>query len=227
MKNSERLYENMIGYWKQYDEHPFVKGLGDGTLPKEKFKFFMIQDHLYLMQYAKVFAMGVLKARKEEDMRLFAALITATLDVENAIHESYLKKLGLTNEELAAAKPSIVTDSYTNYMISVAQKEGLPEIMAAVLACSWTYKLIGDHLEQIPGAKYDPFYGDWVRQYMGKEYREANDLMIDMYDRFSEGFSEERLAYLEQIVHVCSQYEYMFWDMAWNGKMTEEGWERA
>lgn len=96
----------------------------------------MIQDHLYLMQYAKVFAMGVLKSQKEEDMRLFASLISATLDVENAIHKSYLKKLGLSNEELAAAKTSIVTDSYTNYMIAVAQKEGMAEIMAAVLACS-------------------------------------------------------------------------------------------
>ena len=187
MKNSDRIYNDMIELWEKYNSHPFVQGLADGTLPKEKFKFFMIQDHLYLMQYAKVFAMGVLKSRREEDMRLFASLISATLDVENAIHKSYLKKLGLSNEELAAAKPSIVTDSYTNYMIAVAQKEGMAEIMAAVLACSWTYKLIGDYLENYPGAKDQEFYGDWVRQYMSESYRSVNDLMIDMFDRFSEG----------------------------------------
>jgi hypothetical protein len=63
---------DMIDLWEKYNTHPFVQGLADGTLPKEKFKFFMIQDHLYLMQYAKVFAMGVLKSQREEDMRLFA-----------------------------------------------------------------------------------------------------------------------------------------------------------
>ena len=92
MKNSDRIYNDMIAHWEKYNSHPFVQGLADGTLPKEKFKFFMIQDHLYLMQYAKVFAMGVLKSQREEDMRLFASLISATLDVENAIHKSYLKK---------------------------------------------------------------------------------------------------------------------------------------
>ncbi|KIR02718.1 Thiaminase II [Lachnospiraceae bacterium TWA4] len=222
MKNSQRIYNKFESLWKKYNEHPFVMGLADGSLPKEKFKFFMIQDHLYLMQYAKVFALGVLKSKDEADMRLFASLITATLDVENAIHKSYLKKLGLSNEELARSKPSIVTDSYTNYMIAVAQKEGIAEIMAAVLACSWTYKLIGDFLETYPGAKEQEFYGGWVRQYMGKEYRQANDLMIEMFDRFSEGYSEEQLQNLEHIIYACTQYEYMFWDMAWNEKMIEK-----
>lgn len=222
MKNSERIYQDMIELWETYNNHPFVQGMADGTLPKEKFKFFMTQDHLYLMQYAKVFAMGVLKAKDEADMRLFASLISATLDVENAIHKTYLAKLGMTNEELAAAKPSIVTDSYTNYMIAVAQKEGLREIMAAVLACSWTYKLIGDYLEQYPGAKDQEFYGMWVRQYMGEVYRSSNDMMIDMFDRMSEGCSEEEYQNLKHIIHACTQYEYMFWDMAWNQKMEED-----
>ncbi|MCQ2491942.1 MAG: thiaminase II [Lachnospiraceae bacterium] len=221
MKNSERIYNNLINMWEKYNDHPFVQGMADGTLPKEKFKFFMTQDHLYLCQYAKVFAMGVLKAKNEDDMRLFASLITATLDVENALHKSYLAQLGMTNEELAAATPSIVTDSYTNYMISVAQKEGLPEIMAAVLACSWTYKLIGDYMETYPGAKEQPFYGPWVRQYMGDVYRSANDLMIDMFDRMTEGYTDEQMDNIEHIIYACSQYEYMFWDMAWNMKMVE------
>lgn len=222
MKNSERLYNDMIAYWEKNNTHPFVQGMADGTLPKENFKFYITQDHLYLMQYSKVFAMGVIKAQSEVDQRLFAGLITATLDVENAIHKTYLKRLGLTNEELAAAEPSIVTESYTNYMISIAQKEGMDAIMAAVLACSWTYKLIGDYLETFPGAKEQEFYGLWINQYMGDEYRAANDLMIDMFDRYSEGCSEEQYQHLKHIVYACTQYEYMFWDMGWTCKMEEE-----
>ena len=221
MKVSERLYNSIIDLWEKYNEHPFVKGLADGTLPIDKFQFFMIQDHLYLMQYAKVFAISVLKAKSEKDMRLFAGLITATLDTENAIHQSYLRRLGISREMIDEAKPSIVTDSYTNYMIAIAEKEGLGELMAAVLSCSWSYKLIGDFMEKIPGAKDHEFYGDWVSQYMSEGYRSANDTMIEMVDRLCADYNEEQLQNLEHIVNVCSQYEYMFWDMAWNKKMVE------
>ncbi len=227
MKHSDALFEKFAADWEGYNHHPFVQGMADGTLPKEKFQFFMTQDHLYLVQYAKVFALGVLKAEDEADMRLFAGLISATLDVEGALHKSYLAKLGVTNEELAAAKPTLVTESYTNYMIAVAEKGGLPEIMAAVLACSWTYKLIGDYLEQLPGAAEQEFYGPWVRQYMGEEYRSANDLMIAMFDRYTEGVDEAHLERLFDIVEACTRYEFLFWDAAWaqNGDMAVPGAE--
>lgn len=221
MKVSERLYNSIIDLWDKYNEHPFVKGLADGTLPLEKFQFFMIQDHLYLMQYAKVFALGVLKAKNESDMRLFSSLIAATLDTENALHQDYLRRLNISQEMIAQAKPSIVTDSYTNYMIAIAEKEGLGELMAAVLSCSWSYKLIGDFMEKFPGATEQEFYGEWVNMYISDGYRSANQLMIDMVDRLTEGYTEQQIQNLEHIVYVCSQYEYMFWDMAWNEKMVE------
>lgn len=221
MKVSERLYNSAIWLWEKNLEHPFVKGLADGSLPLKNFQFFMLQDHLYLMQYAKVFALGVLKSREESDMRIFSDLIVATLDTENAIHQSYLRRLGITKEMIRNAKPSIVTDSYTNYMISIAEKEGLGELMAAVLSCSWSYKIIGDWMEKIPGAKEQEFYGDWVSMYMSEGYRAANDQMIDLVDRLCADYNEEQLQNLEHIVYVCSQYEYMFWDMAWNEKMVE------
>ena len=221
MKVSERLYNSIIDLWDKYNEHPFVKGLADGTLPLEKFQFFMIQDHLYLMQYAKVFALGVLKAKNESDMRLFSSLIAATLDTENALHQDYLRRLNISQEMIAQAKPSIVTDSYTNYMIAIAEKEGLGELMAVVLSCSWSYKLIGDFMEKFPGATEQEFYGEWVNMYISDGYRSSNQLMIDMVDRLTEGYTEQQIQNLEHIVYVCSQYEYMFWDMAWNEKMVE------
>lgn len=221
MKVSERLYNSIIELWDKYNEHPFVKGIADGTLPLENFQFYMIQDHLYLMQYAKVFALGVLKAKKESDMRLFSDLIKATLDTENALHQDYLRRLGISKEMIAQAKPSIVTDSYTNYMIAIAEKEGLAELMAAVLSCSWSYKLIGDFMEKFPGAKEQEFYGEWVNMYTSEGYRSSNQVMIDLVDRLTEGYTEEQIQNLEHIIYVCSQYEYMFWDMAWNQKMVE------
>ena len=208
MKVSERLYNSIIDLWDKYNEHPFVKGLADGTLPLEKFQFFMIQDHLYLMQYAKVFALGVLKAKNESDMRLFSSLIAATLDTENALHQDYLRRLNISQEMIAQAKPSIVTDSYTNYMIAIAEKEGLGELMAAVLSCSWSYKLIGDFMEKFPGATEQEFYGEWVNMYISDGYRSSNQLMIDMVDRLTEGYTEQQMSTLEFWASICTEYSW-------------------
>ena len=98
MKVSERLYSKVKDIWESYNLHPFVQGIANGNLPIDKFQFYMIQDHLYLLQYAKVFALGLIKAEKESLMRTFSALIHETLDTENATHQAYLKQLGITRE---------------------------------------------------------------------------------------------------------------------------------
>ena len=101
-------------------------------------------------------------------------------------------------------------------MIAQASNGGWPEIAVAVLACSWSYKVIGDYLETVPGAFDHPFYARWVNMYTSDGYRSANDDMIALVDRYCDGLSEEHLARLDQILLDCSYYEYQFWDMAWS-----------
>ena len=219
MKTSERLYNCIKEIWDSYNSHPFVKGISDGTLPIESFRFYMIQDHLYLMQYAKVFALGVIKAREEKYMRAFAKMIDEILNTENAVHQNYLRKLGISADDIKNAKMSLANESYTNYMISVGLKEGRAEIAVAVLACSWSYKLIGDFMKTIPGCENHEFYGYWIKSYSSAEYAESNDIIIDMVDSLTENYSEEELLNLEKIITVCSKYEYMFWDMSYKMEM--------
>ena len=221
MKVSQRLYQTALPIWESYYQHPFVQGMAHGTLPREKFQFYMIQDHKYLMQYAKVFALGVIRADRESDMRLFSTLINGTLNTENAVHKQYLKKLGVDQEGIDAAPMCLNNESYTNYMISVAFKEGLPELATVVLACAWSYKLIGDYMETIPGSRDESnFYKHWIETYISPAYREDTEVMIDFVDRLTEGYTEEQIQNLELIITNCSIYEYQFWDMAWTmGKM--------
>ncbi|WP_295585183.1 thiaminase II [uncultured Oscillibacter sp.] len=216
MKVSQRLLETALPIWERYYRHPFVQGIASGTLPREKFQFYMIQDHKYLMQYAKVFALGVIRADRESDMRLFATLINGTLNTENAVHKWYLGRLGISQEGIDRAPMCLNNESYTNYMISVAFKEGLAELATVVLACAWSYKLIGDYVESIPGSlREDNFYRHWIKTYTSPAYREDTKVMIDFVDRLTEGYSEEQLKNLDRIITNCSEYEYQFWDMAW------------
>lgn len=213
---STRLHDAAAPVWEACLRHPFVTGIGDGTLDMEKFRYFMLQDYLYLFDYARVFALGVVKARDPELMRVFAANVDAILDGEMKIHRAYMKRLDITEEQVFSIKPALANLSYTNYMLSVAQTGGPMEIVASILACSWSYAEIGQALAAIPGAAEHPFYGEWIRGYASEEYAATNQALIELMDSLAADAGEEQLAYLTDVFVNCSRYELGFWDMAWD-----------
>ena len=212
---SARLRQAADPVWEQCLHHPFVTGIGDGTLDVEKFRHFMLQDYLYLFDYARVFALGVVKARDPELMRTFSQNVDAILNGEMNIHRAYMKRLGITEEQVLAVKPALDNLSYTNYMLSVAHTGGPMEIVASILACSWSYAEIGQTLAQIPGAADHPFYGEWIQGYASEDYTATNQALIELMDELAAGATEEQIAHLTDIFVNCSRYELGFWDMAW------------
>lgn len=213
---STRLHDAAAPVWEACLRHPFVTGIGDGTLDMEKFRYFMLQDYLYLFDYARVFALGVVKARDPELMRVFAANVDAILGGEMKIHRAYMKRLDITEEQVFSIKPALANLSYTNYMLSVAQTGGPMEIVASILACSWSYAEIGQALAAIPGAAEHPFYGEWIRGYASEEYAATNQALIELMDSLAADAGEEQLVYLTDVFVNCSRYELGFWDMAWD-----------
>ena len=213
---STRLHDAAAPVWEACLRHPFVTGTGDGTLDMEKFRYFMLQDYLYLFDYARVFALGVVKARDPELMRVFAANVDAILGGEMKIHRAYMKRLDIAEEQVFSIKPALANLSYTNYMLSVAQTGGPMEIVASILACSWSYAEIGQALAAIPGAAEHPFYGEWIRGYASEEYAATNQALIELMDSLAADAGEEQLAYLTDVFVNCSRYELGFWDMAWD-----------
>ena len=125
MTVTERLLASSRELWDAYNGHPFVRGIADGSLDEEKFRYYMIQDYLYLIDYAKVFALGVVKAVDMESMRLFANYVHQILDGEMEIHKAYMKRLGITcprEDEWKAHghKPSGCTGQYSSACDSCA-----------------------------------------------------------------------------------------------------------
>ena len=212
MTVTQRLYEAARPVWRQCHNHPFVKGIGDGTLDQEKFRWFLLQDYLYLFDYARVFAWGVIKARDPALMRTFSANVDAILGGEMKTHRVYM---GITEEEVFAVQPALSNTSYTHYMLSVAAAGGPAEIIAAILACSWSYAEIGTALSGVPGAADHPFYGEWVRGYAGADYQQTNAALVELMEELAAGCTEAEYARLEDIFVTCSRYELGFWEMAW------------
>jgi len=218
MKFSERLYEKLQPIWRQNHNHPFVQGMGDGTLEKEKFRFYMIQDYLYLIDYAKLFAIGAMKATDLQTMGKFAALLDSTLNEEMSLHREYAKKFEISEKELEKAQPSPTTLAYTHYMLHVGQSGTLAELVAALLPCMWSYWEIGKELSEKPGAENE-FYREWIEMYSSEEFGELATWCINLFDSLTEDKSEAELEKLEEIFLNTTRFEYMFWDMAYNEAM--------
>lgn len=219
MKFSEHLYHKLQPIWRKNHSHPFVREMGDGTLDPDKFRFYMVQDYLYLIDYSKLFALGAVKATNLEDIGTFSSLLDSTINEEMSLHRQYASRFGISAEELEAAEPSPITLAYTHYMLYSAQNGTLAELVAALLPCMWSYWEIGKELNEIPGASEHELYGDWIKMYSSEEFGELATWCIRLMDKTANGKSEEELLKLENIFLNTTRFEYMFWDAAYNKEM--------
>ena len=218
MKNSERLITAAEDIWRQCEQHPFVRGIATGTLEIDRFQFFLLQDYLYLFDYARVFAIGVTKAKDLTSMRVFGGYIKQILDGEMDIHKSYMKRLGISEEEALSVQPALDTLSYTAYMLAEAQVGGEAEVLSSILACAVSYEYIARNIvKEYPAAADHPFFGEWVEGYACDEYHAANVELCDLMDSMT--IDETRYPHIEEIFLNCSLYELAFWQMSWDKRM--------
>lgn len=213
---SEKMLDRVADLWESYSVHPFVLGLRDGTLDREKFRRYIVQDYLYLVEYAKVFALGLARSKSPETLHLFSDYINVLTGDEMDIHRGYMGRFEITQEELDATPRSLDNLSYTSYMLRIAYEEDEVAILAAILACAISYEAIARRMvEENPACVDDAFYGDWIRGYAADDYARQNKKLTGMLDRLTENLSACQQEHLIDIFENCSRYELGFWDMAW------------
>lgn len=215
-KNVEMLLDSVRDIWSSYDSHPFVMGIADGSLDKEKFKYYMIQDYLYLYDYARVFAIGSAKAVDPEAMKVFAGYVDQILNGEMEIHRGYMSRLGISLKEAESSKMALDNLSYTSYMLKVAYEGGAAETAASILSCAVSYEVIAKNiLLRHPEAIDHEFYGEWISGYADPGYAAANRKLEALMEKLTSDMGESELERLKTIFINCSLYEKLFWDMAW------------
>jgi len=216
---TDRLFAKAAPIWEQFYRHPFVQGLGDGTLPPDTFAFYMKQDYLFLIDYAKLFAVASTKAYDLPTSAKFAGLMEATLHEEMELHRQYAERFGITTAELEATEPSFAMLAYTSYTLKVAHTGSLAELVSALLPCMWSYWEIGKRLAKVEGATAHPLYGEWVKTYSSPEFGALAQWLIEMMDQLAEGKNEQELARMEQHFLITSKMELQFWHMAYRKEL--------
>jgi thiaminase/transcriptional activator TenA len=202
--------------WSALPGHAFVVALADGTLPPERFRFYLEQNLQYLPIYAQVLALGVAKARDAAEMASFAAALRQITEVEIPANTALLERvieLGAPARGADAERyPATLT--YTSFLLATAHAGGPPEILAAVLPCTWSYGVIGRALA--PDAADHPVYQDWIRFFGTDEYEDVVDALRRDTDAALEGATEAQLDRLAAIFRTSTRLEWGFWEMSYN-----------
>ncbi|MCI0829785.1 MAG: thiaminase II [Chloroflexi bacterium] len=201
--------------------HPFVTGVGDGTLPVEKFKHYVTQDYAYLIDYSRALALASARAPRLDDMSWFAGLLDETLNVEMALHRSYCQEFGINAQELEATVAAPSTVAYTSFLLKTAHQGSFGELVASLLPCQWGYWEIGDHLLRQGLPQNAPLYAKWIEMYTSEEFAALAHHIREMAGRIGDEAGASELAAMSQAYLTSVRLERQFWDMAYN----LEGWK--
>lgn len=213
MSTSELLLSEAKSIWKKIYRQPFVTELGAGTLPEDKFIYFMQQDYAYLLDFAKVLCLAAAKAEDIETLQMFIRHAKGGVEAELAFHKNAAEILGISAEALENAEQAPVTVAYTRHLLAVGHDGSLGEIASSLLPCYWIYGEVGRRLSADLPQK-EP-YKSWIEAYSSDEYWNLIEEMRAVVDRL--GLMASRTEQLKMIGHfrTSSKYELYFWDQAY------------
>jgi len=203
--------------WQAQHEHPFLRGIADGTLEPARFSFYVRQDYLFLVEYARLLALGAARSPDLATMTRFSELTTEILTTEMDLHRSFAAELGMSAAELEAEEAAPTTQGYTDFLVRTAAQGDFAELAAALLPCMWGYAEIGQVLAA-RGRSPDDRYARWVDMYASAEFGELAAWCRALVDRLGAGLAEGGRARLQSAFLTSSRYELAFWEMAWAGE---------
>jgi thiaminase (transcriptional activator TenA) len=205
--------------WEAQHRHPFVRGIGNGTLDLERFRFWIRQDYLFLIEYSRLLAMAIARAPDLDTMRRFADLVHETLYKEMDLHRSYSTDLGISAADLEREKMAPTTRGYADFMLRTATVGDFAELIAALLPCMWGFNEIGRHLAE-QGLPNSEHYARWIQMYASDDFTTLVAWLRELTDRISTDLSNASWDRMRDVFLTSSRYELSFWEMAW----TLESW---
>jgi thiaminase/transcriptional activator TenA len=213
----ERLKIAASAEWRAYTEHPFTNGLADGSLTEAAFRHYLAQDYLFLIEFARAYALAIYKSPDLAEMRAAAAGLSAILDVEMDLHVKLCAGWGLTAADLERTLPAAETLAYTRYVLDTGMRGDLLGLKVALAPCVIGYAEIATRLAAHPHASAagNP-YRDWIAEYAGAAYQDVAASARAQLDRLAELYATPaREAELIAIFKEATRLEADFWEMGW------------
>jgi thiaminase (transcriptional activator TenA) len=216
----EHLKTTAATEWRAYTQHPFTDALADGSLPQAAFRHYLTQDYLFLIGFARAYALAVYKAEALADMRAAAAGLSAILDVEMDLHVRLCAGWGLAAADLERAAPAAEMLAYTSYVLDTGMRGDLLALEVALAPCIIGYAEIATRLarHRQAGADTNPYRG-WIAEYAGAPYQGVAADARALLDRLAAAYgTPRREAELAAIFTNATRLEIGFWDMGWRAR---------
>jgi len=206
--------------WRDYAHHAFVAGMGDGSLPQAAFRHYLVQDYIFLVNFARAYALGVYKAETVEEMRHCQASLHGLLDQELKLHIGYCGEWGLSEADVLASDEDPANLAYTRYVMDRGLAGDYLELLVALAPCVVGYAEIGGRLMADAGTKRDGNpYLHWIEAYAGEEYRALARSSVAMLQSAAERRlgpapqESPRFARMAQVFRQATRLEVGFWQM--------------
>lgn len=213
-----RLREACREDWGAYVGHAFVRGLGDGSLPEASFRHYLVQDYLFLVQFARAYALAAYKSDDLDDMRQAASTMGAILDKEMRLHVEYCAGWGLDRAALAAAPEATATLAYTRFVLERGMAGDLLDLHVALAPCIVGYAEIAAALMADPATRLDGNpYRPWIETYAAEDYRAVAAAEAALIDRLgARRGGDARFAELARTFGAACRLEANFWQMGYD-----------
>ncbi|MGV6873510.1 thiaminase II [Pseudochelatococcus sp. B33] len=212
----ERLKAAAIKDWTRYVDHAFIRQMETGTLPESVFRSYLVQDYLFLIQFARAYALAIYKSRTLADMRTAQTALNVIMD-EMGLHVRLCERWNLSPADLEAAPEHQATVAYTRYVLDCGIAGDLLDLHVALAPCVIGYAEIGKRLEPALAAAPGHPYREWIGEYAGEGFQEAAQAAIAHIDRLAEhALTERRFDELVGIFAKASRLEADFWQMAFD-----------
>ncbi|MEC9044344.1 MAG: thiaminase II [Pseudomonadota bacterium] len=164
-----KLWKDAAGSdWDEYTKHPFVQKLADGSLPKENFVNYLIQDYVFLIHFSRAWALAITKAETLQEMRLCAATVNALVNEEISLHVKLCANEGIKEADLFNAIEATPNLAYTRYVLDAGHSGDFLDLIAALAPCVLGYGEIGFMISK---TEHSSAYSDWISTYSAKEYQ--------------------------------------------------------
>jgi thiaminase/transcriptional activator TenA len=219
---SDEAWQRTSRLREAIDDLPFNRELGSGgTLGRDRFRFYIVQDALYLKEYSRALAIAAAKSPDTQTLQAFAHSALEAISVEQALHERYLAEFGVDPASVATAEPAPDCFAYTSFLMATAYHEPWEILVAALLPCFWIYWDVGTTIAR--AAAPDNPYRAWIETYADEAFGEAVRMVIGITDRAAAGATSATRSRMMQAFIRSTQYEWLFWDGAYQQRGWPEG----
>jgi thiaminase/transcriptional activator TenA len=211
---TKRLRQLAEPIWDAQYNHSFIQGIGRGTIDLNCLKYWVRQDYLFLVEYARLLSLAAARSPDLETMTRFTKLAFSTLGTEMELHRSYARDFGISLLELETESKAPTCQAYTDFLLRTAALGGFTELVAALLPCMWGFSELGKRLAA-DGLPQEEGCARWIQMYADPEFADLAEWCCYLVDAVAKNQPSEELARMETAFLTSTRFEYAFWEMAW------------